>query len=45
MIDLLTPEQLRALTEICEAVGAKITVENCAAAAVDADTTIESLAT
>ncbi len=43
VIDLLTPEQLRVLAEIGEAVGAKITVENCAAAAVEAGATIDSL--
>ena len=42
VIDLLTPEQLRVLAEIGEAVGARITVANCAAAIVDDDAAAES---
>jgi DNA-binding MarR family transcriptional regulator len=38
VVDLLTPEQLAVLAEIGEAVGAKLTADNCtAAAAEDAD--------
>jgi DNA-binding MarR family transcriptional regulator len=42
VIDLLTPEQLRVLAEIGEAVGARITVANCAAAIVGDDTSAET---
>jgi DNA-binding MarR family transcriptional regulator len=42
VIDLLTPEQVRVLAEIGEAVGARITVANCAAAIVDDDAAAES---
>jgi len=38
VVDLLTPEQLAVLAEIGEAVGAKLTADNCSAAAEDADT-------
>jgi DNA-binding MarR family transcriptional regulator len=43
VIDLLTPDQLQVLAEIGEAVGARITIENCAAAAVDDGPPAESL--
>jgi DNA-binding MarR family transcriptional regulator len=38
IIDVLTPAQLAALAEIGEAVGARLTADNCSAAATDGDT-------